>query len=219
MIDEPLLQRALTHRSFAYENNAAPHNERQEFLGDAVLGMVVTDHLYASHPNLPEGQLAKLRASVVNSRALAQVARELELGDFLLLGRGELGTGGRDKDSILADTTEAVIGTVYLAGGLAAAARFVHHILDPLLTAATQLGAGLDWKTSLQEAVAAADLGSPAYVVSDTGPDHDKVFTAEAVIGGEVLGTGVGRNKKTAEQEAAEHAWRVLKKRSDAQND
>jgi ribonuclease III len=214
VIDEPLLRRALTHRSYAYENGGVPHNERQEFLGDSVLGLVVTDHLYAEHPDLPEGQLAKLRASVVNSRALARVARELELGDFVLLGRGEMGTGGRDKDSILADTMEAVIGTVYLAGGLEASGRFVHHILDGMLVQATHLGAGLDWKTSLQEAVAAADLGSPTYVVTDVGPDHDKLFTAKVVIADEVLGAGEGRNKKTAEQEAAEQAWTTLRDRA-----
>lgn len=214
VIDEPLLRRALTHRSYAYENGGVPHNERQEFLGDSVLGLVVTDHLYAEHPDLPEGQLAKLRASVVNSRALALVARELSLGEFVLLGRGEVGTGGRDKDSILADTMEAVIGTVYLAGGLEASGRFVHHILDALLVKATHLGAGLDWKTSLQEAVAGADLGSPAYLVTDVGPDHDKVFTAQVVVADEVLGTGEGRNKKTAEQEAAEQAWNTLNERA-----
>ncbi|WP_018155481.1 ribonuclease III [Demetria terragena] len=213
-IDEPLLQRALTHRSYAYENGGAPHNERQEFLGDSVLGLVVTDHLYTAHPDLPEGQLAKLRASVVNSRALAQVARELGLGDYVLLGRGELGTGGRDKDSILADTMEAVIGTVYLAGGLTASGRFVHHLLDDLLTKATHLGAGLDWKTSLQEAVAAAELGPPSYRVSAVGPDHDKVFTAEVMVAEEVLGEGEGRNKKAAEQKAAQQAWTVLSERA-----
>ncbi|YAL82378.1 ribonuclease III [Dermacoccaceae bacterium W4C1] len=215
VIDEPLLLRALTHRSYAYENGGLPHNERQEFLGDAVLGLVVTDHLYAVHPDLPEGQLAKLRASVVNSRALAGVARELHLGEYILLGRGEGATGGRDKDSILADTTEAVIGTVYLTGGLEPSRKLVHHLLDELLESAAGLGAGLDWKTSLQEAVAAADLGSPMYRVSDTGPDHDKEFTAEVVVGEQVLGTGVGRNKKAAEQQAAEAAWKVLQARAE----
>lgn len=219
VIDEPLLSRALTHRSYAYENGGTPHNERQEFLGDAVLGLVVTDHLYGEHPDLPEGQLAKLRASVVNSRALADVARGLDLGEYVFLGRGEAATGGRDKDSILADTMEAVIGTVFLMGGLEPASRFVHHVLDPLLEQSTQLGAGLDWKTSLQEAVAAAELGSPSYVVSAEGPDHDKVFTAKVLVGDEELGRGEGRNKKTAEQEAAQQAWTTLKERADAVSD
>ena len=132
-VDEPLLLRALTHRSYAYENGGLPNNERLEFLGDSVLGLVVTDSLYRDHPDLAEGQLAKLRAAVVNMRALADVARTLGLGEYLLLGRGEESTGGRDKASILADTMEAVIGTVYLSSGLSAAATFVHHLLDPLM--------------------------------------------------------------------------------------
>ncbi|TWP33021.1 ribonuclease III [Leekyejoonella antrihumi] len=215
-IDEPQLRRALTHRSYAYENGGIPHNERQEFLGDAVLGVVVTDTLFRAHPDLPEGQLAKFRAAVVNSRALATVARELDLGKFVLLGHGELTTGGRDKDSILADTTEAVIGAVYLCGGIEAAGRFVHHLLDPMMEQAAELGAGLDWKTSLQEIASVSGLSVPDYQVTEIGPDHDKVFTAIAVISGEELGTGEGRNKKAAEQRAAETAWRTLKVRADA---
>ena len=215
-IDVSLLRRALTHRSYAYENGGIPHNERQEFLGDAVLGVVVTDTLFRAHPDLPEGQLAKFRAAVVNSRALASVARELGLGDFVLLGRGELTTGGRDKDSILADTTEAVIGAVYLCGGIEAAGKFVHHLLDPMMEHAAELGAGLDWKTSLQEIASVSDLGVPEYHISEVGPDHDKVFTAIAVVSDEELGTGTGRNKKAAEQRAAEIAWRTLKKRAEA---
>ncbi len=213
-IDEPLLLRALTHRSYAYENGNLPHNERQEFLGDAVLGVVVTEALYLAHPDLPEGQLAKFRASVVNARALAGVGRALELGEYILLGRGEVATGGRDKDSILADTVEAVIGTVYLSGGIQAADRLVHHMVDGLIEQAADLGAGLDWKTSLQELAAAGDAGAPSYRVTDEGPDHDKVFTASVLVGDEVLGTGVGRNKKAAEQVAAEAAWKTLKART-----
>lgn len=210
-VDESLLRRALTHRSFAYENGGIPHNERQEFLGDAVLGLVVTETLYTEHPDAPEGQLAKQRAAVVNSRALAEVARGLELGEYLLLGRGELSTGGRTKDSILADTTEAVIGTVFLCGGMEAGRRIVHHLIDPLMSATARLGAALDWKTSLQEATSAAGLGAPAYLVDGQGPDHDKVFTAQVVIDGRVLGVGEGRNKKGAEMLAAERAWVSLR--------
>ena len=210
-VDEPLLRRALTHRSFAYENGGIPHNERQEFLGDAVLGLVVTETLFGDHPDAPEGQLAKQRAAVVNSRALAEVARELDLGDYLLLGRGELATGGRTKDSILADTTEAVIGTVFLCGGIEAGRRIVHHLIDPLMSRTASLGAALDWKTSLQEATAAAGLGAPAYVVEGEGPDHDKVFTAKVVVDERVLGIGTGRNKKSAEMLAAENAWVSLR--------
>ncbi len=215
-IDEPLLLRALTHRSFAYENGGLPNNERLEFLGDSVLGLVVTDSLYVTHPDLAEGRLAKLRAAVVNMRALADVARTLGLGDFVFLGRGEESTGGRDKASILADTMEAVIGTVYLSAGLPAATTFVHHLLDSLMESSAGLGAGLDWKTSLQELTAAGSLGVPEYRVTETGPDHEKMFQAESVVGSELLGSGSGRSKKEAEQKAAEIAWTELNRRADA---
>ena len=158
-VDEALLQRALTHRSYAYEAGGLPHNERLEFLGDSVLGLVVTTTLHDAHPDTSEGQLAKLRASVVNMRALAEVGRTLGLGDYVFLGRGEETTGGRDKDSILADTVEAVIGAVYQSGGITAATELVHHLVDPLLAQAVTLGAGLDWKTSLQEISSGALLG------------------------------------------------------------
>jgi len=215
-IDEPLLLRALTHRSYAYENGGLPNNERLEFLGDSVLGLVVTDSLYAAHPDLAEGRLAKLRAAVVNMRALADVARTLGLGEFVFLGRGEESTGGRDKASILADTMEAVIGTVYLSAGLPAATTFVHHLLDSLMESSAGLGAGLDWKTSLQELTAAGSLGVPEYRVTETGPDHEKMFQAESVVGSEMLGSGSGRSKKEAEQKAAEIAWTELNRRADA---
>lgn len=217
--DEALLRRAITHRSFAYENGNVPHNERLEFLGDSVLGLVVTDTLYRRHPDLPEGQLAKLRAAVVNSRALADVARTMGLGDYVLLGRGEEATGGRDKASILADTTEAVIGCIYVSVGLDAADTFVHHLLDPLMEHTANLGAALDWKTSLQELVSTETPTSPNYHIVEDGPDHDKVFTATAVVDDEVLGTGVGRSKKAAEQKAAEAAWKLLTERAAAVED
>jgi len=178
-----------------------------------VLGLVVTDELYRSQPDLPEGQLAKLRASVVNMTSLARVARRLGgggIGPHLLLGRGEETTGGRDKDSILADALEALIGAVHLGCGLEAAGDLVHRLFDPLLVEAATRGAGLDWKTSLQELGAARGLGAPVYVVEDDGPDHAKTFTASVVLAGTVHGTGTGRTKKAAEQEAAEAAWRSL---------
>ena len=205
-----LLARALTHRSYAYENGGLPNNERLEFLGDSVLGLVVTDTLYRRHPDLTEGQLAKLRAAVVNMRALAEVGRELGLGAFVRLGRGETATGGRDKSSILADTVEAVIGAVYLQHGFAAAAELVHHLFDEIIADSATLGAGLDWKTSLQELTAQESLGVPEYAVTEEGPDHAKVFTASASVQGEVLGHGTGRSKKEAEQRAAENAWRAI---------
>jgi ribonuclease-3 len=209
-IDPALLGRALTHRSYAYENGGLPTNERLEFLGDAVLGLVITDALYRRHPDEPEGQLAKLRASVVNMNALADVARTLGLGQHLRLGRGEEATGGRDKSSILADTIEAVIGAVYMDHGLEMSRTVVHRLFDPLLADAIGLGAGLDWKTSLQELTAARLLGVPEYVVSESGPDHQKSFRAVARVAGRDHGVGVGRSKKAAEQQAAEAAWRSL---------
>jgi ribonuclease-3 len=216
-VDSELMRRALTHRSFAYENGGVPHNERLEFLGDSVLGLVVTDALYRDHPDLPEGQLAKLRASVVNMRALASVARTLGeggLGAHIRLGRGEETTGGRDKASILADALEAVLGAVHLDQGPDAAAAVVHRLFDPLMIDAARRGAGLDWKTSLQELSASLDLGAPDYLIAETGPDHQKSFTATARVRGESLGEGAGSSKKEAEQKAAERAWNALSQRS-----
>jgi ribonuclease-3 len=205
-----LLERALTHRSYSYENGGLPTNERLEFLGDSVLGLVVTDALYRGYPDLPEGQLAKLRAAVVNMRALAGVARGLRLGDYVRLGRGEDGTGGRDKSSILADTLEAVIGLVYIERGLDEASALVHRLFDPVIAKSAGLGAGLDWKTSLQELTASGVLGVPEYHVEESGPDHQKSFRAMVRVGGHVYGTGEGRSKKEAEQQAAEAAWNAI---------
>jgi ribonuclease-3 len=208
-----LLTLALTHRSYAYEHGGLPTNERLEFLGDSVLGLVVTDELYRSQPDLPEGQLAKLRASVVNMTSLAGVSRELGdggIGAHLLLGRGEETTGGREKDSILADALEALIGAIHLGLGLETAGAIVHRLFDPLLVEAATRGAGLDWKTSLQELGAALGLGPPSYRVEDDGPDHAKTFTAWVLLAGQAWGSGRGRTKKAAEQEAAEVAWRAL---------
>jgi len=204
------LQLALTHRSYAYEAGGIPHNERLEFLGDSVLGLVVTDTLYTSHPDLPEGQLARLRAAVVNSRALAEVGRTLGLGDFLLLGKGEETTGGRDKDSILADAVEAVLGAVYLAGGMPPARHLIHTLFDPLITRSATLGAGLDWKSSLQEVAAAHGHPAPVYAVEADGPEHEKTFVARVLIDGEVRGEGTGRTKKDAEMQAAAAAVESL---------
>jgi len=205
-----LLERALTHRSFAYENGGLPTNERLEFLGDSVLGLIVTDTLFREYPDLPEGQLAKLRAAVVNMRALAGVARGLQLGSYVRLGKGEEGTGGRDKSSILADTLEAVLGAVYIDRGLAEADALVHRLFDPVIARSARLGAGLDWKTSLQELTAAEMLGVPEYHVDESGPDHQKSFHASVRIGGQTYGQGEGRSKKEAEQQAAEAAWNAI---------
>ncbi|MFL6070881.1 MAG: ribonuclease III [Actinomycetes bacterium] len=205
-----LLEQALTHRSFAYENGGLPTNERLEFLGDSVLGLVITEALYRSHPDLPEGQLAKLRSAVVNMRALAGVGRGLGLGEYIRLGKGEEATGGRDKSSILADGVEALIGAVYLEGGVGAATAVVHRLFDPLLERAPHLGAGLDWKTSLQELTASLDLGVPEYRIVESGPDHAKSFVATVVLRDGVHGSGQGRSKKEAEQEAAAATWEDL---------
>lgn len=209
-LDRDLLRQALTHRSFAYENGGLPTNERLEFLGDSILGLVVTERLYRDFPDEPEGQLAKLRAAVVNSQALAEVARSLGLGSYLRLGKGEESTGGHDKSSILADAMEAVIGALYLSTDVETTRSFIERIFGPLIASSSQLGAGLDWKTSLQELSAELDMGVPEYRVTDTGPDHAKEFTAEAVVGGRVLGIGQGRSKKFAEQEAAAQAYAAL---------
>jgi ribonuclease-3 len=208
-----LLQVALTHRSSAYEHGGLPTNERLEFLGDSVLGLVVTAGLFQAHKSLAEGRLAKLRASVVNSRALADVARGLGphgLGPYLLLGRGEETTGGRDKESILADTLEALLGAVYLEHGLAVAETVVHKLFDPVMDQAARLGAGLDWKTSLQELTANRGLGVPDYQIDQTGPDHAKTFTAWALVAGQRHGGVTGKTKKEAEQRAAEAAFLAL---------
>ena len=216
-LDPELLQRALTHRSYAYENGGLPTNERLEFLGDSVLGVVITTALYHNHPDLPEGQLAKLRASVVNMRALADVARRLGprgLGAYLLLGKGEETTGGRDKASILADTLEALLGAIYLQYGLETASKVIHKLFDPLMAESAGRGAALDWKTSLQELTAALGLGVPDYRIDEAGPDHAKTFTAWVVVAGDRYGGADGRSKKEAEQRAAEAAWRDLSARA-----
>ena len=201
---------ALTHRSFAHENGGLPTNERLEFLGDTVLGLVVTEALYRRHPGVPEGELAKMRAATVSQRALAAVARELGLGAFVLLGKGEVSTGGADKDSILSDTLEALFGAVYLAHGLEVARGLVERLVGPTLDAAAELGAGLDWKTSLQELTSRLGLGAPTYVVEGEGPDHSRTFTARILVDGEEFGSGSGHAKKIAEQVAAAAAFEAL---------
>lgn len=209
-VDPQLFELARVHRSWAYENGGVPTNERLEFLGDSVLGVVVTEHLYRTFPDLPEGQLARLRAAVVNTQSLAGVARELGLGELVLLGRGEVATGGHDKASILADTTEAFIGAIFLSAGSVGAQAFVHRVFDRLVSEASTRGAGLDWKTSLQEICAHNGWALPAYEVEQSGPDHARHFTAWCLINGHRCGPGEGQNKKQAEQEAAAIAFADL---------
>jgi ribonuclease-3 len=208
--DSRLLAQAMAHRSWCAENGGRASNERLEFLGDAVLGVVVTDHLYRSYPDLPEGELAKARATLVNSVALAEVAAELDLGDAILLGKGEDASGGRAKPSILADAIEAVIGAVYIDGGRGAADELVMRLLGDRIAAAAAGPGGLDFKTRLQELCARQFDQLPDYVLREEGPDHAKQFDAVVYLRGVARGVGRGRSKKLAEQAAARQAWERL---------
>jgi len=210
VIEPGLLDLALTHRSWAYENGGVATNERLEFLGDSILGQAVTVMLYTSYPELSEGDLAKRRASLVSSVALAEVAASIDLGQHLKLGKGEELTGGRDKSSILADTVEALIGAAYLDCGADAATALVLRLIQPLLEDPDRFGAAMDPKTSLQELAARLGLGLPVYELTDTGPDHSKVFTATVVLDGTPVATGEGSSKKHAEMGAALEAWTTL---------
>lgn len=206
-----LLELALTHRSFAYENGGLPHNERLEFLGDSVLGQTVTVMLYERHPDSSEGDLAKMRASLVSASALAEVAQLIDLGKYLKLGKGEEQTGGRTKSSILADTLEAVIGAAYLSCGQQCASEMVLRFVETLMANPNRFGVAMDPKTSLQELTAERGLGLPKYEISESGPDHSKRFTAEAFVSGERIASGSGTSKKQAEIAAALKAWEILK--------
>jgi len=212
-LPEDLLTVALTHRSYAYENGGLPTNERLEFLGDAVLGLVITAEIFRRYPDRSEGELAKLKSAVVNTQALAEIARNLTadgLGSYLLLGRGEMASGGAQKASLLADGLESLLGATYIHYGHEVAHTVVLGLFETVLQTAAALGAGLDWKTSLQELSAARRLGAPSYAVTSTGPEHDKQFTARAVVDGVDYGTGEGRTKKEAEQQAAAAAYAAI---------
>jgi ribonuclease-3 len=208
--DTTLIDRALAHRSYCAEHPETLSNERLEFLGDAVLGLVVTDYMFGEYPDMPEGELAKLRASVVNSEVLAEVAREVHLGASLRLGKGEEATGGRDKPSILADAMEAVIAAVYLDDGWDAARKLVLRLLEPRIVEGASGPGGHDYKTRLQELATQTFDQLPRYQVRHEGPDHSKHFFATVLLRGEPWGTGEGRSKKHAEQAAARVAWRRL---------
>ena len=205
--DADLLTRSLAHRSWCAENPGTGSNERLEFLGDAVLGLVVTDHLYRTYPDMPEGELAKVRASVVNSAALAELAAELDIGDALLLGKGEDQSGGRQKPSILADAMEALIGAVYLDRGWSGSEEMVMRLLGDRIESAAAGPGGQDYKTRLQELSARCFDQLPVYLVTDDGPDHAKEFHAVVHVQGRPQGRGWGRSKKQAEQAAARAAW------------
>ena len=208
-IDRSLFRLSAAHRSWCAENSEAS-NERLEFLGDSVLGLIVTSYLFENFPTLPEGDLAKLRASVVNSLTLAEVAASIDLGAHLLLGKGEHATGGRQKASILADALEALIGAVYLDGGWSAAEPMVLGLLMERIHLYSDGPGGGDYKTRLQELAARKFEQLPTYRVVGAGPDHEKTFDAEVLLGGAVRGVGRGRSKKQAEQAAAHMAWNAL---------
>jgi ribonuclease-3 len=209
--DLSLLQHALAHRSWCGEQEGgAPSNERLEFLGDAVLGLIVASHTYERYPDFAEGKLAKVRSAVVNARVLAEVAGRLGVGEVLLLGRGEEGSGGRTKASILADAFEAVLGAVYLDAGWEAAQRLVLRELGQAIERAGEEPDDFDHKSRLQEKAVRDGAGTPRYVVVGSGPDHDRAYVAEVFLGGTLWGTGVGRSKKDAEQQAARAAWEEI---------
>ncbi len=203
--DRSLLQRALIHRSYLAEQDVTHSYERLEFLGDAVLQLVVTRFVFDEYPEMSEGEMAKVRAAVVNERVLAGIARSWSLGDALFLGRGEELTAGRDKDSILSDACEAVIGAVYLEGGMAAATAVVLDHWADLIEARAEAPGKADYKTRLQERLARSGT-RPVYVIDEEGPEHSKRFTALVLVDGEEMGRGEGTSKKRAEQAAARAA-------------
>jgi len=198
---------ALTHRSFAFEQpELVAHNERLEFLGDAILGAIVTDLIYKAHPDLTEGEMARLRAAVVNTHALAELAVRYQVGENIKLGKGEESSGGRAKPSLLADTFEAIIGAVYIERGLEELRAHLDPILRERIAAALATEDRYDSKTALQEVVVRRTSELPVYRIASTGPDHDRRYSAHVYVDGELFGTGNGRSKKEAEQVAAREA-------------
>ena len=208
-----MLELALTHRSFSYEAGGIPTNERLEFLGDSVLGLVVTDELYKKFPDLDESRLSPLRSGVVNMRALAQIARDLKLGEYLRIGKGEEATNGRDKNSILADSLEALVGAIYLEHGYVRSSEVILKWIGSAIESATTQGAGLDGKTALQELAASINMPSPEYEIVESGPDHDKSFVATVILNGERFLSGSGKSKREAEQAAARIAHEAISNR------
>jgi len=209
-IGSDLLATALTHRSWCAETEGAVSNERLELLGDSVLGFVVADRLYRTHSELPEGGMAKARADVVSAPALAKLARRLDLGSALRLGKGEEASGGRDKDSLLADAFEALLGAIYLACGMEEARSWLVDLISGELETAAAVPGSQDFKTQLQERCVQERGELPRYQVLATGPDHAREYRATVALGGVVIGEGIGRSKKQAQQAAAETAWKSL---------
>ena len=209
-VDPDLLDVALTHRSWSFEHGGIPTNERLEFLGDSVLSIVVTERLYRDNPDEQESALVPIRAATVSEPSLATIARDIKLNEFVLLGNGELVTGGRDKDSILADAVEALIAATYLSVGMEETRKVIEAHTAPLITRAWKLGPGLDWKTSLQTLAYERSLGEVRYEIESFGPDHAKRFVATAIIAGEPVGVGEGTSRQKAEIAAAEKSHDLL---------
>lgn len=210
-LERERLKLALTHRSFANEHNHLPNNERLEFVGDAVLGLSVATKLFELYPSRPESDLSPMRAAIVSRYGLADVARDMDLGPHMLIGKGEEMTGGRAKESILADTTEALFGAIYLEHGFETARDVVLRLFSEKLRNATVNHKHQDWKTTLQVRLAELKLPAAEYRAESEGPEHEQTFTAEVLVGGQVRGTGTGPNKKLAEQEAARQAVLYLR--------
>ncbi|MDG2262785.1 MAG: ribonuclease III [Actinomycetota bacterium] len=217
--DRSLLQCALSHRSWCAENGGVPSNERLEYLGDSVLGIAVTESTFFAYPDLSEGGLAKIRASVVNASVLAEVASEYSIGQAVMLGKGEDLSGGREKTSILCDAFEAVIGAIYLDGGWEKTNEFVLRSLKDRIAEAAEGPGGNDYKTLLQEIVAKNNDEGPSYLVVGEGPDHDMRFTADVAVSDAIVGSGEGRTKKQAEQAAARNAWAHFREHSEGEED
>lgn len=210
-IDPQLLELALTHRSYSYENGRGPNNERLEFLGDAILGFLVTAHIYDHFSDLDEGELTKLKNAVVSAPALAEAATALDLGSHLLLGKGEIQTGGREKQNLLADCFEAVLGAAFVSSGMPAASKIVENLILPMLADSNQLLDSADPKTTLLELLQTEGKPQPIYETRHEGPDHDRTFFATLVIDGEVVTSAEGRSRKLAETNAAIKALATYK--------
>ncbi len=202
-IESELLELALTHRSYSYENGRGPNNERLEFLGDAILGFLVTSHIHDHFADMDEGNLTKLKNAVVSAPALAQAASAINLGEYLLLGKGEIQTGGREKMNLLADTFEAILGAAYVSKGLEAAKTIVDQHILPLLDSAEELLLSADPKTTLLESMQQQGKAAPVYQTTHEGPDHDRTFFANLLIDGQVIASASGRSRKQAETNAA----------------
>ena len=210
-IDSDLLELALTHSSYAYENGKIPDNERLEFLGDSVLGFVVSVHVYETHPDMAEGSLSRIRNAAVSARTLAVAANQLGLGEFIRLGKGELASGGKDKANILADALEAVIGAAYLSGGMEQANQLIQTLIIPLIDAADELLETSEPRTVLSELLRSQNKLEAIFEVTHEGPDHDRNFFASVVVGGDVIASGQGRTRKAAEAQAAVAALKALR--------